>query len=133
MVSFCPSNMGQFKFECCPQVQEISSVVYYLPALEVAFQCACLLGLPVLGGYFFAPPLFSGAHSVFHQPHLLSVCYESLLFVFSFPGQFGGGCCSLAQEMSSVICYLPCFRDWLIACLLLACLPFQFLFTDSLH
>jgi hypothetical protein len=36
----------------------------------------------------------------------------------------------LAQEMNFVICYLPCFREWLITRLLLAFLPFQHLFTD---
>jgi hypothetical protein len=39
------------------------------------------------------------------------------LFVFE--------CCSLVQEMSFVVHYLPCFRQWLITCLLLAFLPFQ--------
>jgi hypothetical protein len=34
--------------------------------------------------------------------------------------------------MIFVIHYLPCFGEWLIACLLSAFLPFQFLFTDSL-
>jgi hypothetical protein len=43
---------------------------------------------------------------------------------FSFVGQFGFGCCSLAQEMSFVILYLPCFGEWLIACLLSAFLSF---------
>jgi hypothetical protein len=45
---------------------------------------------------------------------------------------FSFGCCSLAQEMSNMIGYLPCFREWLIAYLLSTFLPFQFLFTDSL-
>jgi hypothetical protein len=58
------------------------------------------------------------------------VCYDGSLF-FSFAGQFGFECCSLAQEMSSVICYLPCFREWLIIHLLSIFLPFQCLFTDS--
>jgi hypothetical protein len=38
----------------------------------------------MLGAYFFAPPTFSGLGSVFHQPPLLSICYDGLLFVFQF-------------------------------------------------
>jgi hypothetical protein len=30
-----------------------------------------------------------------------------------------------------VDCFLPCFRQWLIICLLLAFLPFQALFIES--
>jgi hypothetical protein len=35
-------------------------------------------------GLISLPPSFSGAGSVFHQPPLLSVCYDSSLFVFQF-------------------------------------------------
>jgi hypothetical protein len=38
---------------------------------------------------------------------------------------FDFGCCSLAQEMSFVDCYLPYFRPQLITRLLLALLPLQ--------
>jgi hypothetical protein len=53
--------------------------------------------------------------------------YSSLFF--SFAGQFGFGCCSLAQEIVFVIHSLPCFGEWFIACLpcfgewFIACLP----------
>jgi hypothetical protein len=50
---------------------------------------------------------------------------------FNFVEPFDFGCCLLAQEMSFVVCYLPCFREWLISHPLLAFLPFQHLFTDS--
>jgi hypothetical protein len=64
----------------------------------------CLFtGISAMGAYFFALSPFSGAGSVFPQ----------CLF-FKFVGQFDFGCYSLAQEMSFVICYLLCFRDWLI-------------------
>jgi hypothetical protein len=53
--------------------------------------------------------------------------------LFGFAGQFGFACYSLAHEMSSVIHYLPCFREWLIAHLLSTFLPFQYLLIDSLH
>jgi hypothetical protein len=85
----------------------------------------------MLGAYFFALTPFSGAGSVFHQPPLLSVCYGGLLFIFNFAGQFDFGCCSLAQEMISVIHYLSCFGEWLIVPPLSAFLPFWCLFTDS--
>jgi hypothetical protein len=86
----------------------------------------------MLGVYFFAFPPLSGAGSVFHQPTpLQSVCYDNLLFVFNFVWQFDFGFCLLAQEMSSVIHYLPYFGEWLVACLFSAFLPFQHLFTDS--
>jgi hypothetical protein len=52
-----------------------------------------------------------------------------LFFNFAMPFDFG--CCSLAQEMSFVDCYLPYFRQWLITCPLTALLPFQPLFTES--
>jgi hypothetical protein len=92
----------------------------------------CLFtGISVLGAYFFALSLFFGSSPVFHQPSLLSVCYDGSLF-FNFVGQFDFGCYLLAQEMISVIHYLPCFREWLIGGMLLAFLPFQCLFTDSL-
>jgi hypothetical protein len=66
----------------------------------------------MLGVYFFALSPFSEAGSMFRQPPLLSVCYDGLLFVFLILwGQFGFGCCSLVQQMNSVIHYLPFFRE----------------------
>jgi hypothetical protein len=50
---------------------------------------------------------------------------------FNFAASLDFGCCSLAQEMSFVDCYLPYFRQCLIICLLSALLPFQSLFTGS--
>jgi hypothetical protein len=41
----------------------------------------------MLGFYFFALHPFSGAGSVFHQPPLLSVCYDGSLFVFQICGK----------------------------------------------
>jgi hypothetical protein len=79
----------------------------------------CLFtGISMLGVYFFAPPAFSGADSVFHQPLCCQCVVMVFCLLFSFAGQFGFGCCSLSQEMSSVILSLPCFREWLITCLL---------------
>jgi hypothetical protein len=61
--------------------------------------------------------------------HVVIVCW---LF-FNFAVSFDFGCCSLAQEMSSVDCYLPYFRQQLITCPLWALLPFQPLFSESSH
>jgi hypothetical protein len=47
---------------------------------------------------------------------------------FNFAVSFDFGCCSLAQEMSFVGCYLPYFRQWLITSLLSA----LFLFSPCL-
>jgi hypothetical protein len=50
---------------------------------------------------------------------------------FNFAMSFDFGCCSLAQEMSFVDCYVSYFRQWVITSPLLAFLPFQPLFTES--
>jgi hypothetical protein len=80
----------------------------------------------VFGACFFALPPFSGARSVICQP---APCYQHVVMVrclfYNFAELFDFGCCSLAQEMSFVDCYLLYFRQWLIPCLLSAFLPFQ--------
>jgi hypothetical protein len=48
---------------------------------------------------------------------------------FNFSVLFDFGCCSLAQEISLVDCYLPNFRQWLITHPLSALLLFQPLYT----
>jgi hypothetical protein len=101
------------------------------PALEVAFCCACLLGFLHWGVLSLPHPLSLGQVQCSIGP----LCCQYVMMVhclfFSFAGQFGFGCCSLAQEMISVLCYLPCFGEWLLAHLLSAFLPFQFLLTNS--
>jgi hypothetical protein len=68
---------------------------------------------------------------------LLALCCQHVVMVcclfFNFAELFGFGCCSLAQEVSFVDCYLPYFRQWLITHPLSAFLPFQLLLTESLH
>jgi hypothetical protein len=80
------------------------------PALELGFHCFGLLG-----AYFFASHPFSGARSEIHQPAL---CCQRIVVVcwlfFNFAVSFDFGCCSLAQDMSFVDCYLPYFRQQLI-------------------
>jgi hypothetical protein len=57
--------------------------------------------------------------------HVVMVCW--LFFIFAVSFDFG--CCSLAQEMIFVDCYLPYFRQQLITGPL--SLPLQPLFTES--
>jgi hypothetical protein len=83
--------------------------------LVVVCCCVCLLGFPCWELISLLCSI-SVRQVAFHQPPLLSVLYYSSLFVFQFLGQFGFGCCFLAQEMNSVIQYLSCFREWLIVC-----------------
>jgi hypothetical protein len=63
---------------------------------------------------------------------LLSLCCDGLLIV-NFAVSFDLGCCSLAQEMSFVDCYVPYFRQQLITHPLSALLPFQSLFIKRSH
>jgi hypothetical protein len=55
-------------------------------------------------------------------PQLTAVlCFSCSCLVSSSPSevrQFGFECCPLAQKISSIIHYLPCFGEWLIAGLL---------------
>jgi hypothetical protein len=77
------------------------------------------------GGLFLClAPFLWGKPGDLSATSLLSACCDGLLF-FNFAEPFDFGCCSLAQEMSFVVRYLPCFRQWLITCPLLAFLPFQ--------
>jgi hypothetical protein len=80
----------------------ISSVIHQLSCFEVGFSL-CL----ITGSHFFASPPFSGARSVLCQPapccqHVEMICW----LLFNFAVLFDFGCCSLAQEMSFVDCYL---------------------------
>jgi hypothetical protein len=78
------------------------------------------------GGLFIcAPPSLVQVQCSFSPFCCLCVMTVCCLF-FSFAEQLGFRCCSLAQKMNSVICYLPCFREWLIthppSCLSSVCL-----------
>jgi hypothetical protein len=98
------------------------------PALELGFLCVDLLG-----ACFFALTPFSGAKSEICQPALYCQCVMLVCWLFfNFATSFDFGCCSLAQKMSFVDHYLPYFRQRLTTHPLLACLPFQTLFTVSL-
>jgi hypothetical protein len=70
--------------ECCPLVQEIISVTYYLSCFGGGLLLCLFTGISKLGVYFFAPPPFSGAGSVFHLLPSLSMLDYNMLFVFQF-------------------------------------------------
>jgi hypothetical protein len=76
-------------------------------------------------------PFFWGKVSDPSAGSLQSACCDGLLIIFQFSVSFDFGCCTLAQEISYVDCYLPYFRQQLITHLLWALLPFQPLFTES--
>jgi hypothetical protein len=64
----------------------------------------------------------------------LAICFGIgfLLCLFN-GGLFDFGCSSVVREMSFVDYYLPYFMQWPMIHTLLACLPFQSLFTVSSH
>jgi hypothetical protein len=67
LVSCSPSEVCLFKFEICPQFQEIISIDHYFPCFGGGFLVCLFTGISRLGTYFFAPPPFSVAGSVFCQ------------------------------------------------------------------
>jgi hypothetical protein len=109
----------------------ISPVAHQLSCFGVGFSLCCLLG-----ACFFASPPFSGARSVIHQ---LAPCCQHDVLVHCLFHNFSG-CCSLAQEMTFVVLYLPYFRQWLIIhpptllavlCLLTVCVEISSLLLPS--
>jgi hypothetical protein len=120
--------VGQFNFECCPLVQEIISVIHYLPCV---YHCVCLLRIQHWEFISLPCPLCLGQVQCFTCP-LFCPCFITVCcFLFSLAGQLSFGCCSLALEISPVIHYLPCFGECLIATRSQSSLPFLCLLTDS--
>jgi hypothetical protein len=76
LVSSSPSEVGQFNFECCLVVQEISSAIHNLPCFGSGLLLYLFTGSSALGVYFFAPPPFSGTGCV--TPTLSAVCFSVL-------------------------------------------------------
>jgi hypothetical protein len=85
LVSYFPSEVGQFNLECCPLVQEINSVIHYLPCFGGGLLLCLFTESSALGVYFFSPLFFSRAGSVFYPP-LSCLCFitvHSLFFSFA--------------------------------------------------
>jgi hypothetical protein len=80
-VSSSPSEVGQFNFECCPLVQEISSATHYLPCFGGGLSPYLFTESPVLEFYFFALPPFSGSGCI---PPTLSMVHVLLQFTACF-------------------------------------------------
>jgi hypothetical protein len=119
LISSPLSEVWQFKFERCPQVQEISSVVLHMSCVGVGYLLCLFTGVL----FVFLAPFHWGKVSDLPTGPLLSVCCVHCLF-FSFVEPFDFWCCF-------VVCYLSYFRQWLITHLLLAFLPFQLFVTDN--
>jgi hypothetical protein len=104
----------------CPQVIEMCSVAHQLSCFGVGFSLCWFIG-----GLFFVLPTFSGVESEIHQ---LALCCQHVILVcwlfFNFAASFDFGCCSLAQQMSFVYCYLPYFLHLLITLPLSVLQPF---------
>jgi hypothetical protein len=118
--------MWQFKFVCCPQFLEISSVAHQLSCFGVGFLVCWLTG-----GLFLCLSSFLWGKVGDQSPSpLLSACCDGLLIVFQF--------CSVICPWMLLTCsgdelcrLLPAyFRQRLITGLLLAFLLFQPLFTE---
>jgi hypothetical protein len=69
----------QFKFECCPQVLEISSVADQLSCFVVGFSLCWFTG----GFFLFLTLFLCGQVSDPSASSLLSGCCDGLLIVFS--------------------------------------------------
>jgi hypothetical protein len=76
LVSSSPSEVGQFSFECCPLVQEISFATTTCPALGGGLLPIPTLSLPCLS-------CVQVEHSIhpFCCPCLITVCYVFFSFV----------------------------------------------------
>jgi hypothetical protein len=74
------SVLWLFKFACCPQVPEISSIVHQPPCFGVVFSLCWFIG----GLFLCLAPFLWGKDSVWSASSLLSVCCDDLLFVFQF-------------------------------------------------
>jgi hypothetical protein len=92
-------------------VQEISSAIHYLPFFGGGFLLCLFTGISMLEVYFFAPPPFCGAGSVFHQPPPLSMCYDGSLFVFQFCGAVRFWMLLTGSGDDSCDPYIPCFGE----------------------
>jgi hypothetical protein len=111
LVSSSHSEVGQFSFECCPLVQELALQSTTYPALEVASHCVCLLIVQCWDFSSLHHPLSLGQVKHATCPLCCSCLITVRCLFFIFARQFGFGCCSVAEEISSVIHYPLCFRE----------------------
>jgi hypothetical protein len=72
--------VGQFSFECCPLVQEIISVILYLPCFGGGLSLCLFTGIYMLRVYFFALSPFSGAGCVPLAPSTVCVLLQFAVY-----------------------------------------------------
>jgi hypothetical protein len=75
-----PLEVWQFKFACCPQVQEISSVAHQLSCFGGGYSLYFFTG----GLFLCLSPFLWGKVSDLSASPLLSACCDALLFIFQF-------------------------------------------------
>jgi hypothetical protein len=127
LVSSSSNEVWQLEPACCPQVQEISSVVHKLSCFGVGFSLCLFTGslFLCLAGF-----LWSKVSDPSASPLLSAYC-DGLLFVYQFCGSIWLWVLLTGSEVE--LCFLlpALLREWLIICPLWAFLPFHHLFTDS--
>jgi hypothetical protein len=112
LVSSSPSKVGQFNFECCRLVQEISSVIHYLSWFAVAYRCVCLLRVQCWGFIPLLQPLSLGRFSV---PPAPSAVLDRLQFTACFSILWGSWFWMLLSGSGDQLCDpLPALL-WVVA------------------
>jgi hypothetical protein len=96
LASSTPSEVGQFNSNVALWFRRAALQFTTCPALEMAHCCVCSLRAQHLEFSSLPHPLSLGQVQHVTHPPLLSMFDYSLLLFFSFVGQFGFGCCSLA-------------------------------------
>jgi hypothetical protein len=127
--------LWQFKFACCPQFQEISTVVHQLSCFGVGFLLCLFTGSLFL---CLAPFLWDKVSDP-SASSLLSVCCDFLLFVFQFcraawlwvllSGSGDGFCGPIPALLKAVAYHVPTIDPpaFPTICLLILCMEISFL------
>jgi hypothetical protein len=128
LVSSSSSEVGQFNFESCLLVQEIISVIHYLPCFGGGLLLCLFTDSSVLSVYFFALPFISGA-GMSPAPFAVHARLQIAVY-FSVLWSLVLDAALVLRKSALVIHYLPCFGEF-IAHLLSVFTAFLCLFTDS--
>jgi hypothetical protein len=86
LVSSSSSEVGHFSFECCPLVQEINSMIHYLPCFGGGLLLCLFTGVSILGVYFFDSPPFSGIGCIIPTPAVVSVLLQFTVWFLLLQG-----------------------------------------------
>jgi hypothetical protein len=127
-----PQCCGSVQFWMQSLVQEIISIIHYLPCFGGGFLLCLFTGIYGWGLFLCPVRFLRGRFSVPSAPSTVCVLWLfTVWFQFCQAVQFW--MLLSGQEMISVFHYLPCFREWFIASPHSVFLPFLYLFTDSSH